>query len=50
MLDDPPKRPAASEVRQSIDALLTYSMFVDEGEEPAEEIRHLTAELSLLTE
>ena len=28
MLDDPPKRPAASEVRQSIDALLTYSMFV----------------------
>ncbi len=47
MLDDAPKRPAASEVRQSIDTLLTYSMFLDEGEE---EIRHLTAQLSLLTE
>jgi len=46
MLDDTSKRPAASEVRQSIDTLLTYSMFVDEGEE---EIRHLTAQLSLLT-
>ena len=32
MLDDAPKRPAASEVRQSIDTLLTYSMFVNEGE------------------
>ena len=47
MLDDATKRPAASEVRQSIDTLLTYSMFVDEGEE---EIRQLTAQLSLLTE
>jgi hypothetical protein len=47
MLDDAPKRPATSEVRQSIDTLLTYSMFVDEGEE---EIRQVTAQLSLLTE
>ena len=47
MPDDAPKRPAASEVRQSIDTMLTYGMFVDEGEE---EIRHLTAQLSLLTE
>ncbi len=47
MLNDTPKRPAASEVRQSIGTLLTYSMFVDEGEE---EIRHLTSQLSLLTE
>ena len=47
MLDDAPKRPAASEVRQSIDTLLTYSMFVDEGEE---EIRYLTTQLCLLTE
>jgi hypothetical protein len=47
MLDDTPKRPATSEVRQSIDTLLTYSIFVDEGEE---EIRQVTAQLSLLTE
>jgi hypothetical protein len=47
MLDDAPKRPATSEVRQSIDTLLTYSIFVDEGEE---EIRQVTAQLSLLTE
>ncbi len=46
MLDDAPNRSAASEVRQSIDTLLTYNMFVDEGKE---EIRHLTAQLPLLT-
>ncbi|XP_028418806.1 jerky protein homolog-like [Dendronephthya gigantea] len=33
MLDDAPKRPTTNQVRQSVDTLLTYSMFVDEGEE-----------------
>ena len=33
MLNDPPKRPAVSEVRQLIDTLPTYSLFVDESAE-----------------
>ena len=33
MLNDLPKRPAPSEVRQSIDTLATYSLFVDESAE-----------------
>ena len=47
MLNDPSKLPAPSEVRQSIDTLATYSLFVDEG---AEEIRHLVSQLPVLTE
>ena len=47
MLDNSPKKPAPNEVRQSIDILTTYSLFVDEG---AEEIRQLAGQLSVLTE
>ena len=46
MLDNSPKKPAPNEVRQSIDILTTYSLFVDEG---AQKVRQLAGQLSVLT-
>ena len=47
-----PKRPTTSEVRQAIDTLATYSLFVEEGavEEGAEEIRRVANDLTVLTD
>lgn len=42
-----PKRPTTSEVRQAIDTLATYSLFVEEG---AEEIRRVANDLTVLTD
>ena len=42
-----PKRPTTSEVRQAVDTLATYSLFVEEG---AEEIRRVANDLTVLTD
>ena len=46
-LENCPKRPTTSEVRQAIDTLATYSLFVEEG---AEEIRRVANDLTVLTD
>ena len=46
VLEDRPKRPIAAEIRQAIDTLATYSLFVED----AEEIHRHAYELTVVTE